>query len=217
MDKPVDEFWSIALRELQAKLEGNGFDAHVVDSCAKAKSLVLEDLLPEIQPKSVSWGGSLTLAETGLYDQLSQSDEFDVLDTWDKSLSNDEKIELRRQALLVDCFLTGTNAVTEEGHLVNLDMIGNRTGAITFGPRYVILFVGRNKLVPDLEAAFDRIKRYVAPVNAIRLNMKTPCVKTGYCMDCNSPQRICNVWSVTEKSFPKGRIKVVLINEDLGF
>jgi hypothetical protein len=117
----------------------------------------------------------------------------------------------------VDCFFAGTNAITRDGQLVNLDMFGNRGGAITFGPRNVVLLVGRNKLVPDLQRAMERIKEYCAPVNTMRLNMKTPCVKTGYCMDCSSPQRICNVWTITEKSFPQGRIKIILINEDLGF
>ncbi|WP_319468261.1 lactate utilization protein [uncultured Pseudodesulfovibrio sp.] len=217
MDKPIDNFWDLSLRELKEALIENNFDVHLADSREQAKKVVLEDILPVLKPKSVSWGGSLTLADTGLYDHLCNCGEYDVLDTWDKSLSNEEKVERRRQALLVDCFFTGTNAVTESGYLVNLDMIGNRTGAINFGPKNVVIFIGRNKIVPDVERAIERIKEYVAPVNAMRLNMKTPCVKTGYCMDCDSPQRICNTWTITEKSFPKGRIKVVLINEDLGF
>ncbi|MBC8417749.1 MAG: lactate utilization protein, partial [Desulfobacterales bacterium] len=126
------------------------------------------------------------------------------------------KAELRRQALLVDLFITGTNAVTESGQLVNLDMIGNRIGGITFGPKSVVIMAGRNKVVPDLEEAMARIKEYVAPINAARLGMKTPCAKTSYCEECKSPQRICNTWTITEKSFPKGRVKIVLINEDLG-
>jgi len=116
----------------------------------------------------------------------------------------------------VDLFITGTNAVTRSGELVNLDMIGNRVSGITFGPRNVVVMVGRNKVVEDLEAAIERIKDYAAPVNAMRLNKKTPCAKTGVCEECKSPERICNSWTITQKSFPKGRIKVVLINENLG-
>lgn len=217
MDNPIDNFWDLNLRELKQRLTENGFDVHLADSSEDAKRIVLDEILPELKPSTVSWGGSLTLAATGLYEYLRDSEEYESLDTWDKDMSNEDKYELRRQALLVDCFFTGTNAVTEDGHLVNLDMFGNRTGAITFGPKNVVIFLSRNKLVPDLQAAMDRIKDYVAPVNTMRLDMKTPCVKTGYCMDCDSPQRICNVWTITEKSFPKGRIKVVLINEDLGF
>jgi len=217
MDKPIDNFWHLNLRELKDNLQKNGFDVYMADSAQGAREIVLKDILPALKPKTVSWGGSASLAATGLYEYLRDSDEYESLDTWDKSLSDADKYELRRQALLSDCFFTSSNAVTENGHLVNLDMVGNRVGGIVFGPRNVVLFIGRNKVVPDLERAMDRIKEYVAPVNAMRLDMKTPCVKTGYCMDCDSPKRICNVWTVTEKSFPKGRIKIVLINEDLGF
>ena len=141
----------------------------------------------------------------------------EVLDSFDKKISKEDMLERRRRALLVDLFITGTNAITESGQLVNLDMIGNRVGALTFGPKWVIVLVGRNKLVADLEEAMFRVKNYVAPVNSMRLDKKTPCVKTSYCQECKSPDRICNSWTITEKSFPKGRIKIVLINEDLGF
>jgi hypothetical protein len=95
-------------------------------------------------------------------------------------------------------------------------MIGNRIGGLTFGPKHVIILLGRNKIVADLDEAMYRIKNFVAPANAMRLDKKTPCVKTSYCEDCKSPDRICNTWTITEKSFPKGRVKVVLINEALG-
>jgi hypothetical protein len=158
----------------------------------------------------------MTFIATGLYEALKNDKNVQILDTFDKTISREEGWERRRQALLVDLFITGTNAVTESGMLVNLDMIGNRVGGITFGPKNVIILVGRNKIVSDLEDAMMRIKNYAAPANAIRLNMKTPCVKTSYCEECKSKERICNTWAITEKSFPKGRIKVVLINEDLG-
>ena len=119
--------------------------------------------------------------------------------------------------MLVDLFVTGTNAVTESGQLVNLDMIGNRVGAVTFGPKHVIILVGRNKIVPDLESAMFRVQNYAAPVNTMRLDKKTPCAKTSFCADCKSPDRICNYWTITEKSFPKNRVKIVLINKDMGF
>ena len=119
--------------------------------------------------------------------------------------------------MLVDLFITGTNAVTEKGRLVNLDMIGNRVAAITFGPKNVIIMVGRNKIVADVDEAIERIKTYAAPVNVMRLEKKTPCLQTGVCQNCKSPERICNAWTISEKSFPQGRIKVILINEDLGF
>jgi hypothetical protein len=178
---------------------------------------VLEKIIPKLAPKSVSWGGSITFVATGLYDVLRTRKDLKVLDSFEKNLSPEESLERRRQSLLVDLFISGSNAVTEAGQLVNLDMFGNRICGITFGPKNVIVIVGRNKIVPDLDDAMFRIKNYAAPVNAMRLDKKTPCAKTSFCSECKSPDRICNTWTITEKSFPKGRVKVVLINQDLGF
>jgi hypothetical protein len=177
---------------------------------------VQEEILPKIGAKTVSWGGSMTFMATGLYNSIKDNPNLEILDTFNKSLSGEETIELRRRSLLVDLFITGTNAITEMGQLVNLDMIGNRIGGITFGPKHVVILVGRNKIVSDLEDAMYRIKNYVAPTNSMRLDKKTPCVKTSHCEECKSPDRICNTWTIAEKSYPKGRVKVVLINEDLG-
>ena len=216
MENFVESYHLFRLNSLKEQLEGNNFKTTLVASCAEAKQFFLETVLPEVKPNSVSYGGSMTLGATGILDELAKMDTFEYLSPNRPGISVEEKIELRRQALLVDLYLTGTNAVTEDGTLVNLDMIGNRVGAITFGPRQVVVFIGRNKIVPDLETAMYRIKDYASPTNAMRLDCKTPCVKTSECADCNSPGRICNSWTITEKSFPKGRITVVLINEDLG-
>ena len=132
-------------------------------------------------------------------------------------MSRPQKSYWRRQALHADLFLTGTNALTVKGQLVNLDMIGNRTGGILFGPKNVVLFIGINKITDDIEAAMHRIRTIAAPRNAMKHEgFRTPCRKTGVCMDCNSPDRICNVWTITEKCFPAGRIKVILIRQELG-
>jgi len=217
MDKPIDNYWRLRLADLKTALESNNFDVYQAEDRQAACKIVLEDIIPKLGAKSVSWGGSMTFqAAAGLYDQLKDNQELNVLDTYNKKISNEELLERRRQALLVDLFITGTNAITESGQLVNLDMIGNRIGALTFGPKWVIILVGRNKLVANLDDALYRIKNYVAPVNSMRLDKKTPCVKTSFCEECKSPDRICNTWTITEKSFPKGRVKVVLINEDLG-
>ncbi|MCP4669460.1 MAG: lactate utilization protein, partial [Deltaproteobacteria bacterium] len=202
--------------ELKETLEKNNFEVFIADDAGKAKEIVLEEIFPKTGAKSVSWGGSMTFIATGLYEVMKGKSNIEVLDAFDKSLSPEESLELRRHSLLVDLFITGTNAVTEAGQLVNLDMIGNRIGGMTFGPKQVVILVGRNKIVADLEEAMFRIKNYVAPVNAMRLDKKTPCVKTAMCEECKSPDRICNTWTITEKSFPKGRVKIVLINEDMG-
>jgi L-lactate utilization protein LutB len=216
MEKPVKNYWNLRLNELEGVLEKNNFTVYHAESKEEAAALVRDRILPEIQPKSISFGGSMTFVATGLYESLRSAEQIEVIDTLDRNVPADEFAERRRQALLADLFFTGTNAVTETGLLVNLDMIGNRIGGLTFGPKHVVVLVGRNKVVPDVEEAMARIKNFVAPANAMRLDMKTPCVKTGYCEDCSSPSRICNTWTITEKSFPKGRIRIVLINEDLG-
>ncbi len=217
MENPIENYWKTRLTELKETLTENNFEVFVAENTDEAKSIVLEKIIPEIAPKSVSWGGSLTFVATGLYDVLKNNNDLKVLDTYDKTLSPEESLERRRQSLLVDLFITGSNSVTETGQLVNLDMIGNRVGALTFGPKNVIILVGRNKIVPDLDEAMFRIKNYAAPVNTMRLDKKTPCAKTSFCTDCKSPDRICNTWTITEKSFPKKRVKIVLINKDLGF
>ncbi len=216
MENPIDNYWKLKLENVKEALESNNFEVFIADNSEEASNIVLEKVIPNENIKSVSWGGSMTFVGTGLYDALKNKKEFKILDTFDKSLSNDEKTQLRREALLTDLFVTGTNALTEDGCLVNLDMIGNRVGALTFGPKYVLILTGRNKIVPDIDTAMKRIKNYVAPTNAMRLDMKTPCVKTGECSECKVSARICNSWTITQKSFPKKRVKVILINEDLG-
>jgi L-lactate utilization protein LutB len=216
MDKPVDHYWNIKLDNLKENLEKNNFEVFVAGSLEDVHRIVMKTLLPRIKPASISWGGSMTFVASGLYEELKDSTSMTVLDTFDKDISAAESLERRRESLLVDLYITGTNAVTEEGVLVNLDMIGNRIAALTFGPKDVILIIGRNKIVSGLQEAMDRVKDIAAPANAMRLDKKTPCVKTAFCHECKSPDRICNTWTITQKSFPKGRVKVILVNADTG-
>ncbi len=198
-------------------LRKNNFAAHVVQTAQEAKDLVLTTLLPAAAPASVAFGGSMTITDSGLYDAVKAIEGLKIFDTYNYSLPPAEMIELRRQALLCDLFITSTNAVTETGMLVNLDGTGNRVASLAFGPKKVIVLAGRNKLCADEFSAMERIRDVAAPVNAARLNKKTPCTATHRCEDCPSPERICNVWGITAKSAPKERITVILINEDLGF
>jgi hypothetical protein len=216
MEKPIDHYWQIRLIEVKEALEENNFEAFIAPTAEEAKRIVLEEILPKTDAGSVSWGGSMTFTTTGIYDALKEAPGLEVLDAFDRSIPREELLERRRRALLVDLFVTGTNAVTESGQLVNLDMFGNRAAAIIYGPKSVVILAGRNKIVSDLDEAMIRVKNYAAPTNAMRLDMKTPCVVGARCEECKTPDRICNSWAITEKSFPKGRIKVVLINEDLG-
>jgi hypothetical protein len=216
MDQPIDMYWKIRLNDTKEQLEANNFEVTIATNISHAKTIVLEKLIPQLKPQRISWGGSMTFVASGLYQILKDAQDMEVVDTFDKSLSPSESMERRRASLLVDLFITGTNAITEDGQLVNLDMIGNRVGALTFGPKHVIVLAGRNKIVPDIEDAMARIKDFAAPANAMRLDKKTPCTKTAFCHECNSPDRICNTWTITEKSFPKHRVKIVLINDVMG-
>lgn len=214
--KPTEVFWKIRLQQLQEELKGNNFEAYIAEDLLQAEELIINTIVPQVAPKTVSYGGSMTVKSTGVLDKIEKLEGVELLRPDAPNLSMEEKLEVRRQGLLVDLYLSGTNAVTEDGQLVNLDMIGNRVGAIMFGPKKVIIVVGRNKIVPDLETAMYRIKDYAAPANAMRLDCKTPCVKTSECADCKSPGRICNHWTISEKSFPKNRIAIILVNDDLG-
>lgn len=213
----LQTYWKGKLETIQAVLEDNNFKVWVADSMDQACSTFWSKIFDQVKPGSVSFGGSMTVVNSGLYDELKKRNDIQVIDTYDTSAPQDEFLERRRQALLSDLFITSTNAVTKEGHLVNLDGLGNRVAGLTFGPKHVALLIGRNKIVTDMEQAIDRIKDFAAPANTIRLNKKTPCVKTFQCEDCSSPDRICNTWTITEKSNPPERVKIILINEHVGY
>jgi len=217
MENPAKTFWNIRLESLKTVLEANNFSVFMATDTEAAKQIFLDSILPETNAASVSWGGSKTASETGLFDTLKERSDLEVIDSFEKGISLEESWQRRRRAFLVDLYLTGANAVTEAGQLVNLDRTGNRVAATIFGPKHVVVFTGRNKIVPTLEDAFMRVKTFAAPINAIRLDKKTPCAKTAACQDCSGVDRLCNAWAITEKSFPKGRIKVILIDQDLGY
>ena len=217
MKNPIDNYWNLKLEALKENLEKNNFKVFIAPDAKAAKEIALNDIISKLDIKTVSWGGSMSFVATGLFHELKDNPDLEILNTFNQKLTPEEMLELRRQSLLVDLFVTGTNAVTQDGQLVNLDMVGNRVAAIMWGPKNVLLIIGRNKICEDLEEAMMRIKNYAAVVNTMNLDKKTPCVKTGTCHDCSSPERICNYWTITEKSFIKQRINIILVNEDLGF
>jgi L-lactate utilization protein LutB len=219
MQNPTGNYWQKRLQDLKKALEHNNFEAYIAETSSDAKDIVFRTLLPRLSPRTMSWGGSVTLAETGIQDALlnETGTGIGIINPYAAGLTKEEAYEIRRKALLADLFFTGTNAVTEEGRLVNLDGFGNRVSALHFGPANVVVVAGRNKIVPGIEEAMMRIKNFAAPVNVMRLDKKTPCLETSVCADCCSPDRICNVWTITEKSFPAKRIKVILVNQDLGY
>jgi hypothetical protein len=166
---------------------------------------------------TVSRGGSMSLVEMGLWEELAQKPGVQVIDPFTPGLTPEESYARLRQGLLADYLIASSNALTMDGKLVNLDATGNRVAAMCFGPEKVILAVGLNKVVPDLDTAMARIKHLAAPINAIRLSRETPCAETGQCADCRSPARLCNMWSIIEGHRFENRIHVKLVGEDLGY
>ena len=194
-------------------LRRNGFDAVFCPTAADAVKAVL-DLVPGTA--SVGMGGSWTVSRLGLPAKLAAKG-CEILDHANPALGADEKLAMRRRQLLCDVFLTGTNAVTLDGELVNTDGFGNRVAAMIFGPGKVIVVAGANKVVRDVAQAEERIMMVAAPLNNRRLNTGNPCTKTGECMDCDSPSRICNVTTVMHKRPRSTDIHVILLGEELGF
>lgn len=138
---------------------------------------------------------------------------------FDKEMAKDkeESKSLKKKALLADWYVTGSNAISVDGRIVNVDHSGNRVAAITFGPDNVIIVVGKNKIVDTWGEAIRRVKDIACPLNAKRAGFNPPCVKLNKCVDCNSTERVCNSISIIEGQSAKGRIKIFIINEDLGF
>jgi len=209
--------WIIILQQVAGKLVERGFGVSIASTLEDAADLIMGPLLAESGAKVIAFGGSMTVREAGLLEMFLARKDLTVMNTIDTSMDKAALLELRRQALLCDLFLCSTNALTRDGELVLVDGIGNRTAAVQYGPRKVILLVGRNKICTNMDEAVTRIKGLASPANVLRLGRQTPCAKTGYCTDCNSPDRICTYWTTVQRSAPAGRIHVVLIDEECGF
>jgi hypothetical protein len=195
-------------------LEKRRMTGSYAPTSAQAKTEILQMIPPGA---SVYRCGSMTAVYMGLWEEIEKIERVRVINPYRTDLTAAEAYEMRRKGLTADFMIAGSNAVTLDGRLVNLDGTGNRVAAMAFGPNKVILVVGMNKVVSNLEAAQERVKHYAAPVNAMRVPMNPPCTETGLCTDCKSPHRICNMWSIIEGHIDKGRIHVKLIGETLGY
>ena len=192
-------------------LKARSFDAYYFDDEAEAVEKLFS-LIPK--EHIVSWGGSKTLADLGVLERLVK-DGYSVLDR-DKAPSPEERGEIMRRALTCGTFLSGTNAISEDGQLVNIDGNGNRVAAMIYGPKQVIVVAGMNKVAKTYEDALVRARTVAAPLNAQRFpNLKTPCNENGTCANCQSADTICS-FIVTTRVSKGGRIKVILIGKDLG-
>jgi hypothetical protein len=185
-------------------LEKRRMEGSYAPTAARAKEEVLA-MIP--QGATVFRCGSMTSVGMGLLEDIANLPEVKLIDPYQPELKPEEGLELRRQGLTADVMVASSNAITLDGKLVNLDGMGNRVAAMAFGP----------KVAPDLESAMARVKHRAAPINNIRYGLKNPCVETGLCSDCKTPQRICNMWSIIEGHMIQNRIHVKLIGENLGY
>ncbi len=203
---------TIGLKVVEA-LNKNGFSAVYFQSGDETSEFIMNNI---VKGDKVGFGGSMTIKKLGIQEKV-KSMGGTVLDHGNPDLSPEEKMETMRGELLSDVFLCSSNAVTLEGELVNVDGIGNRVAAMSFGTKKVIIVVGVNKICKDEAAAFQRIEQIVAPKNCKRLNMPNPCTKTGVCSDCKSDTRACRVYSVIKRKPMRTDITVVVVGEDFGF
>ncbi|MDO5096626.1 MAG: lactate utilization protein [Peptostreptococcaceae bacterium] len=201
-----------ALKTVEA-LKKNQMDGYYVHTAKEAIELVESLIVPG---STVSSGGSITLSEIGI-DNLLRSGKYQFLDRARAGITPEEAQMVMRQAFTADVYVCGSNAVTENGELFNIDGNGNRVAAITYGPKSVIIVVGYNKITTDIFEARERVKRIASPTNATRVKAKTPCITTGECSDCKAPDRICCTEVVTTFQRLPNRIKVIIVDEVLGF
>ena len=194
-------------------LQQRQFEAYYCPDKASALEKALE-LIPE--GSTVGWGGCMSAEAIGLVDAV-RNGNYTVIDR-DAAPTPEERSRRMRNCLLADVFLTGANAISLDGQMVNIDGMGNRVAAIVYGPESVIVVAGMNKVVDTLEDAITRARTVAAPINKQRFpNAPTPCLVTGSCADCKAPGSICNQMLITRSTRPAGRIKFILVGETLGF
>jgi L-lactate utilization protein LutB len=201
-------------RKAVESLAKNGFAAEYCASSQDAFDYIVREAK---EAASVGFGGSMSIVGLGVETCLRESGK-EILNHGSPDFSREEKMDIMRRQLSCDLFLTGTNALTLSGELVNIDATGNRVAAMFFGPRKVIVVAGRNKLVDgSVHDAIMRVKNRATPPNSRRLNFKTPCASTGFCSDCNSPDRLCRVTTIMDRKPRFTDVHVLVVNADLGF
>ena len=211
MATPKDTYYSKRGQILVKNLQSRHFEAYYCENREQALEKALE-LIPE--GASVGWGGTLSAAQIGLLDAVKKGG-FQALDR-DSCKTPEEKEQCAKASMFADVFLTGANGLSLDGQMVNIDGTGNRVAAIVYGPKSVIVIAGMNKVEDDLESAVRRARTVAAPMNQQRFQLPNPCTVTGTCADCKSPTCICNQMLITRNCRPAGRIKFILVGEDLG-
>ncbi|MBW4828543.1 MAG: lactate utilization protein [Clostridiaceae bacterium] len=192
-------------------LRENGYSAKLYTNIEDAKKELIEKIDPS---NTVGIGGSMTVYDMKIYEELLNKD---VEVYWHWMASDGEAKDIRNKADKADIYLTSTNAITEDGKLVNMDGVGNRVASMFYGHEKVFIVAGTNKICKDYEAARDRIRKIAAPKNVERLVADTPCRITGLCTDCRASARICNIETIIHKKPSDVDIAIFLIDEELGY
>lgn len=213
MEKNLEALLRIKETQLIKAFEANNMTCMFVKNQEELRHYLKGILTSQ---KKVAVGGSVTLNQLGVIDLIRESD-VNFIDRYEEGLSRDEMLDRFREGFFADLFVTSTNALTMDGCLYNIDGTGNRVAAMIFGPKEVIVIAGLNKICQDEQEAIAHIRGCSAPANAMRLNKKTPCVKTGHCMDCHSPDRICSSYVKLGYQGQVNRIKVIIVEENLGY
>jgi hypothetical protein len=213
MDQFAEAHGKIIVETTVESLKKHGFEAEFFQSREDVVSFIMNQAA---DCRTVGVAGTNTVRALGVLPMLEKAGKT-VFDHWKENPGSPEDLKCRRNQMGADLFLASVNALTTTGEIVNRDGCGNRVNSMTFGPGKVVLVAGRNKIVPDLDAAFARLENTAGPIRAMSLNRKTPCTKTGFCMDCDSPERICRITSIIHRQPLFTKITVVIVNEDLGY
>lgn len=211
METAKKKYYENRAKVLLKNLKSRHFDAYYCDNRAQALAKALE-LIPK--DATIGWGGAYSAQQIGLMDALNAGG-YHTLDR-DKAKTMEEKVQISKQCLLANVFLTGANAISLDGQMVNIDGTGNRVAAIVYGPDTILVIAGMNKVVDTLEEAMDRARHVAAPMNNQRFDNQNPCKVTGSCADCKCETCICNQILITRHCRPAGRIQFILVGEDLG-
>ena len=201
------------LETVKRNLEKRDFQAVILNNKDEVKEFIEKKISPD---NSVGLGGSVTTRELEI-DTFLKSRGNRLYNHWDESLTKDEILQTRKNQLQSDYFITGINALTIEGQIVNIDGIGNRVASMIFGPEHVIALAGMNKIVRNIHEAIWRIKNISTPRNCRRLNIESPCAQAGYCVDCDSKTSICRITTIIESRPSATDFTVVLLPMELGF
>ena len=211
MPTPQELYYQKRGEILVKNLKSRHFDAYFCANKEEALAKALE-LIPE--GATVSWGGAMSAQQIGLMDAVNNG-PYNTIDR-DTAKTPEERDQAAKDAMFCDVYLTGANGLSLDGQMVNIDGTGNRVAAIVYGPKSIIVVAGMNKVEDTLEAAVNRARTVAAPMNNQRFDNNNPCSVTASCANCKSLTCICNQILITRHCRPAGRIKFILVGEDLG-